>query len=288
MRRVVVIGANSYIGRSFYSYAAGSMQVALVSSRGGVWKGYDFSGVDSVVYAAGIAHRKQTRENLNLYFAVNTELAVEVAEHVKQAGVRQFVYLSSVSVYGKETGVIAADAVPAPKKNDAYGMSKFQAEQRLHAFQDETFDVLILRPPMVYGPDCRGNFAKLKKLVTVMPVFPDVCNQRSMIYIENLCEGIRQGIEERWSGIFLLQDPEYVNTTVLARLIAENLGVPFHASRLLGWVVIGLSPISVMLRKAFGSLVFQKKTSGAEPYQQFRLEEAVARSVGKIDENLDL
>lgn len=188
MKNVLVVGDTGYIGRKFCAYKLDGLHVDGISSRHNSWKEAKLEQYSCVIYAAGMAHCKQTSENRERFFQVNTALPIEIAEHAKAAGVQQFIYLSSLSVYGMRTGVIRETDIPHPREEDAYGVSKRSAEVSLLRMSSDNFHVLIVRPPMVYGPGCRGNFQKLIKLVRILPVFPRVNNARSMIYIQNLCE----------------------------------------------------------------------------------------------------
>lgn len=159
MKKILITGANSYIGTSFEKYMAQwpeKYQVDTVDMIDGTWREKDFSGYDTVFHVAGIAHQKETQENAELYYKINRDLAFDTAVKAKTDGVKQFIFLSSMSVYGLETGVITKETVPTPKSN--YGKSKLQAEELLNGLADETFKVAILRPPMVYGKGCKGNY----------------------------------------------------------------------------------------------------------------------------------
>ena len=175
MKKILITGANSYIGVSFETYLKENYpdeySVDTVDMIDGTWREKDFSGYDTVFHVAGIAHQKETSENESLYYKVNRDLAVETAEKAKREGVKHFLFLSSMSVYGVETGVITKDTLPCPKSN--YGKSKWQAEEKLGEMQSENFCVSLLRPPMVYGKDCKGNFQTVVKIVKKFPIFPN-------------------------------------------------------------------------------------------------------------------
>jgi len=256
MKKILITGKDSYIGTSFEIYAKEKgYEVDTVDMIDPSWREKSFSEYDAVFHVAGIAHRKETDENRELYFRVNRDLAVETAKKAKADGVGQFVFLSSMSVYGLESGVITRKTTPAPK--NAYGLSKLEAEQEMEHLSDEAFRVCVIRPPMVYGKDCKGNFQTVVKLVKKLPVFPRVNNKRSMIHVDNLSRFVLLCIDRGLSGVYLPQNKEYVNTTDMAAKIAAALGKKVFFSRILGLGVRLLAPIVSMAKKAFSSLVYE-------------------------------
>lgn len=258
MKKILIIGANSYIGSSFRTYLGqfpGEYAVDALSVRDDRWEQADFSRYDILLDTAGIAHRKETPENASLYYRINGELTGKLAEKAKREGVRQFVFLSSASVYGKLEGTLTKDTTPAPQSH--YGKSKLQAEKVLRTLHDNRFTVAILRPPMVYGAGCKGNYQTLVKLAGIMPFFADYKNRRSMVSIENLCRFLKDIIDTGAGGIYFPQDPEYVCTCQMIRQIAESQG---RRCRLLPvWnPCIGLLKRTTSKgKKAFGDLVYE-------------------------------
>lgn len=261
MKRILITGAGSYIGESFSRYINENFpqeyQVCTVDTIKSSWKDTNFSRFDCVFHVAGIAHRKETPGNASLYYTVNRDLAAEVARRAKNAGVKQFVFLSSMSVYGIETGTITRSTQPNPKSN--YGKSKLEAEQQLTQLASDGFTVTVLRPPMVYGKGCKGNFQSVVKLVKKLPFFPKVKNFRSMIYIDTLSAYVEHCIRQQQGGLHLPQNPEYMNTTDMAASIAQSLDKDLYLSPLLGFCVKLLIPFVKPARKAFGSLVYEQE-----------------------------
>lgn len=258
MKKILISGAGSYIGISlerFLSRWPEQYQVDTLDVIGESWKSADITGYDAVFHVAGIAHQKETAENRHLYFEVNRDLAVEMARKAKSAGIPHFIFMSTMSVYGRESGVITPATQPDPK--NGYGQSKLEAEEAMHAMEDQHFRVAVLRPPMVYGKNCRGNFQTMKKLVEKSPVFPAVKNQRSMISIDNLCSFVRLAVDEQLCGTFFPQNREPVSTTAMARIIADTLGRRVWFSRLAGIAVQALAAVYPTARKAFSSLTYE-------------------------------
>lgn len=256
MKRILVTGADSYIGTSLEGYLRGKpYTVTTLDVRDTGWSDFSFSGYDTVLHVAAIVHQKERPEMEELYYRVNRDLAVKAARKARAEGVRQFILMSSMSVYGTDTGVITPETVPQPVS--FYGKSKLAAEELIQKEADEHFRVCILRPPMVYGPGCKGNFQTVVKLVKKLPVFPQLRNERSMICIDNLCEFLKLCIDNCESGLFFPQNREYMQTSQMARTIAGKLGKRVFFSRLAGLAVRLLVPVLPVAKKAFGSLVYR-------------------------------
>lgn len=258
MKKILITGVGSYIGTSFEKYLNSYSDNYLIESVdmiGDDWKNKDFSGYDVVFHVAGIAHIKETEENRQLYYDVNHIKAFETAKKAKESGVSQFVFLSTMSVYGVNTGVITKNTNTNPQ--NAYGKSKLMAEKDITSLMDDNFKVAIIRPPMVYGKGCKGNFNSVLKLVMKFPFFPKIHNERSMIYIDNLCEFVRMIIESGESGIFCPQNKNYVCTSDMAEIISKKYGKKIFFSRILGFICKIFMPFVSIIRKAFGNLIYK-------------------------------
>ena len=174
MKKILITGANSYIGTSFECYLRENYPndyvIKTLDMIDGNWKNYDFSNYDTVFHVAGIAHAdvgNVSKETEKLYYQVNCDLAYETALKAKEANVKQFIYMSSIIVYGEsapygKTKVITKDTKPSPA--NFYGDSKLQAEIKLSPLQDDSFNIAIIRPPMIYGKGSKGNYPMLSKL----------------------------------------------------------------------------------------------------------------------------
>ena len=280
MKKILITGANSYIGVSFENYMnqwADEYSVDTVDMIDGTWREKDFGGYDAVFHVAGIAHKKETKENSEIYYKVNRDLAVETAKKAKEDGVKQFIFLSSMSVYGMDTGVITKDTVPTPKSN--YGKSKLQAEEGINALSSDDFKVCTLRPPMVYGKDCKGNFQTVVKIVKKSPVFPRIKNERSMIYIDNLASFVKLCVDRELCGLYFPQNKEYVTTVDMAKGIAAKLEKKRYFSYLLGCGVFVLRPFVSMAKKGFGTLTYLNTEELDYSYCVVDNEESIKRSI---------
>lgn len=265
MKKLLITGAGSYVGVSVARYLSRwpeRYSVDTVDMIGEGWKTADFSGFDAVLHVAGIVHQKDSKNDpaqKELYERVNTRLAIETAQKAKDEGVKQFLFMSSASVYGLDAPVgkivtITADTPLRPKDN--YGISKAKAEEGLQVLADDSFKLAILRPPMIYGKGCKGNYQTMAKLAKKLPVFPWVDNRRSMLYIENLAEFIRLLLEDEAEGVFCPQNNEYVNTSDMVNLIAHANGKGILLVKGLTWALKLLHPVTDIADKAFGSLCY--------------------------------
>lgn len=237
MKRVLITGANSFVGMNIEKWllkGSEAFQVDTVDTMNDAWKKAELSKYDTIFHVAGIAHVDPKPEMAPLYYKVNLDLAIDVAKCAKEAGVKQFIYMSSKIVYHASKS-LKGDVVTRetePKPNDFYGDSKLQAENGLHELECESFKVVIIRPPMIYGPGNKGNLPRLGWLATKVPVFPAWHNKRSMLFIDNLAEFVKQAILRELSGTFYPQNAEYSDTVEIVRQFAKEHGHKIWISKL--------------------------------------------------------
>ncbi len=284
MKKILITGANSYIGCSFEAYAkkyyAADFEVDTVDMIDGAWREKDFSLYDSVFHVAGLAHAdvgNVSEEVKQKYYAVNTDLTIETARKAKAEGVKQFVFMSSMIVYGG-LECISQDTEPAPA--NFYGDSKWQADKGIRELQSPEFCVTVLRPPMIYGKGSKGNYPLLAKLAKKLPIFPKVNNKRSMLYIENLCEFLCLIMKEPRAGVFFPQNSELVNTSDMVKQIAVANGHKIWVTSLLTpFVALGMKmpgKIGGLCKKAFGSSYYELEMSECGfSYRVYKLEDTI-------------
>ena len=285
MKRILITGANSYIGTSFEKYVSQwpeKYETDTVDMIDGSWRKKSFAGYDAVFHVAGIAHSdngKISEEKEKLYYSVNTDLTIETAKKAKEDGVKQFVFMSSAIVYGESAPIgkqkIITKETPVSPAN-CYGDSKVQAEKGLKGLEDDRFKVVILRPPMIYGKGSKGNYPVLVKVAKKLPLFPYVGNERSMLYIGNLVEFVRLMIENEERGTFWPQNVEYSNTSELVRMIGAAHGKKVRLVKGFGWLLKLMSHFTGLVNKAFGSLTYEKSMSEyKEEYRKATLAESI-------------
>ena len=277
-KKVLVTGTRGYIGTSFQQYIEkinGNMpqdlwHVTFVSVRDKKWQDLDLSEYDVILHTAALVHKKEQPDMEMQYHDVNYVLTKELAEKAagdvaaynQKTGEKrtiQFVFLSTMSVYGVVTGRIDKDTKPNPK--NFYGKTKLMAEEALLAMETEQFLVTIVRPPMIYGKDCTGNYRLLEKLATKIPFFPKTQNERSMLYIDNLSEFLRLAIVNQATGIFCPQNGEFVNTSKMVEFIRKSYGKSGVTVPGFGWLLKILAGKISLFGKVFGTLTYEKDMS---------------------------
>lgn len=300
-KRVLITGVGSYIGQSFIDYAKKyypeNFEIDELDMMGDSWREYDFSSYDIVYHVAGIAHAdvgNVSEETKEKYYAVNTDLTVEVAQKAKTEKVKEFIFMSSMIVYGESAPygkkkVIDEHTVPAPA--NFYGDSKLQADVAVRELADDSFKVIVLRPPMIYGRGSKGNYPVLVKLAKKLPVFPNVDNERSMLYIENLCEFLCQVMLVREikqnATVLIPQNAEWTNTSAMVEEIAKVNGKTIVTMKILKpAVAIGSmipGKIGGMTNKAFGNSCYAHEISvySGMAYQRITLCNSIVRSTEK-------
>lgn len=226
MKKVLVIGQNSYIGNKFTQYVntyyKESISVEQISGSTGEWQDEEFSNYDIILHLSAIVHQRENPKLIDVYDKVNHLMAVDIADKAKKSEVKQFIFMSTAAVYGNNVTYITKDTVPNP--TTYYGKSKLAAEEDIIKLQTKEFKVAIIRPPMVYGEGCKGNYAKLVKLARYTTVFPKVNNKRSMIHVDVLVKFIIKLINEVSSGYYHPQDERYVNTSEMIVKIRKESG----------------------------------------------------------------
>lgn len=288
-RKVLITGAGSYIGESLAAYCREyypNIDITIIDMVDGSWREKSFEGFDTVFHVAGIAHADAghaDRVTINKYYSVNTDLAIETAEKAKKSGVLQFIFMSSMIIY--EGGRIDEHTVPKP--SNFYGDSKWQADKGVRALQSPDFHIAVLRPPMIYGKGSKGNYPILAKIAKKLPIFPDIDNERSMLFIGNLCEFVVQLALSGESGVYFPQNPSYTKTSKMVTAIADEAWHPITVTKLLNPVVRIASHIpgkaAGLVNKAFGNrtYAFRLSTYAGLEYQIYDIYTSITLTEGK-------
>lgn len=289
MKRILITGAGSYVGESVRIYilktAPENFEVDTVDTMGDNWKKADYTRYDVVFHVAGIAHVNADPKMKPLYYKVNRDLTIEVAKHAKAAGVKQFIFMSSQIVFHEsqslKTEVLTKNTKENP--NGFYGDSKLQAESGIKPLEDDNFKVCILRPCMIYGPKAKGNFPRLARLATKTVVFPEWHNRRSMLYIDNLAEFVKQAVLRGLSGTFYPQNRELADTVEIIRFFAKEAGHKVWISKLLNPFVWLGSFVLQPVNKMFATYYYDPEMSQMDfEYQLVSFEESLQRIAASL------
>lgn len=284
-KRILITGKNSYVGQSFSDYCNENepdFVIDSVSVRGDEWQTLDFSLYDTILHCAGIAHNSSDSKLEDLYYQINRDLTVAVAKKAKAQGVKQFIFMSSMIVFGNDpSGKTYITAETKPNPDNFYGDSKLQAEIGLEKLQSDDFNITIVRPPMIYGKGSKGNYPLLAKLAKKSPVFPNYPNRRSMLYIGNLCRFISLLIKHNDAGKFHPQNAEYVQTSEMVKLIAETYKHKIFMPKAFNFIINKMFSLNI-IKKVFGELYYNQELSRYKDrdYQKFDLKQSIELTEG--------
>lgn len=260
MKKVLIIGANSYIGKSFCQYVSTRCKNDIVayktSASDDSWKNENLMNYDAVLMLSGIVHKKENKSLEDIYDKVNHKLAVQIAKAVQASGVKQFIFMSTAAVYGSKVKHITKHTVPNP--TTYYGKSKLAAEKDIMKLKSDKFLITVVRPPMVYGEGCKGNYPRLVKLARMVPVFPEIHNKRSMIHIDELNKYLAMLIQNEKGGVFHPQDKDYVDTCDLVINIRKGMGKNTWVTGAFNQVIYLLSRYIKSLNKMFSDYYYDK------------------------------
>ncbi len=220
MSKLLLTGSNGFIGSYFKDHYSNNYKITTFSFLNESLDELDLEATDIVVHLSALVHQMGGASKEE-YRKVNITQTLELAKKAKQSGVKHFIFMSTVKVYGEETNsVYREDSECNPE--DEYGKSKLEAEKMLQKLGNDTFKVSIIRTPIVYGEGVKANILNLINLINKVPVLPfaNIQNRRSMVYVGNLCAIINRIIEVGRSGIFLASDDRNLSTSELIRFIA--------------------------------------------------------------------
>ena len=223
MKSIIMTGANGFVGSYFKSKYADKYNIQTFSFLKDDFNSLNVNHTDVIIYLSALVHQMggATKEE---YEKVNVTQTLELAKKAEESGVKHFIFMSSIKVYGEETNVAYSETSTC-KPKDVYGKSKLKAENELRKLESDAFKVSIIRTPIVYGYGVKANIKNLMSLIQKVPLLPfgNIQNKRSMIYIGNLCHLVDVIIEKKESGVFLAADDKPLSTTKLIELIAQEL-----------------------------------------------------------------
>ena len=266
MMKILVIGKNGYVSTSFQKYMKRYPEIIVdtISARCDKWKEHSFKGYDAVFNTTGLAHDDARKGTDEQFMALNRDLPFGLASKAKEAGVRTFINMSSMIVYGEMSELGKEELITditIPKPSGIYGKSKLAGEKAILSLENETFKVAIIRSPLIYSENAVDNFLKLTEYARKGFIFPDINNKRSMIYSENLCELVKLIAENNGAGIYYPQQEEYICTSKLVYDVAKNARHKLHLTKIFNPIIYSMSKKKVFFRKVFGSLAYDMEIS---------------------------
>ncbi len=234
--KLMILGGDGYLGRMFISLQTAFTDMTIVSrspifpERRGIVlpdlhsipDGF-FRGIDVVVNCLGVAHRNDII-NRKLFYSINRDLTLFLARAAQTQGVRKFVQMSSIAVYGLCDHIsIASPLNPITH----YGKSKAEADRGLLSLEDSRFSVLIVRPPMIYGKDAPGNYDKLLRVVKALPVLPflDATGTHDLLHVNTFVTLIEKAVARDASGVILIKDDHPLSMKELVDFILSSLNM---------------------------------------------------------------
>ncbi len=236
---ILLTGGNGFIGSYFQNNYGDVYNISTFSFRNDDINKLDLKNIDTIVHLSALVHQMGGASK-EAYFEINVNNTLELAKKAKKANVKQFVFMSSVKVYGEESNTPYTETTKCEPQDD-YGLSKLAAENKLKDMEDTNFTISILRTPIVYGYGVKANIANLINLVNKVPILPfsNIQNRRSMVYIGNLCHLLDTIIRQQSSGIFLAADDQALSTSKFISMISKAsnknnylIKIPFFESLL--------------------------------------------------------
>lgn len=285
--KILIVGKNSYIGDHIDKWLSDrGCAVSQLDALKDDWMTFDYSGFNTIVHVAGIVHQPNCQD-WDLYKRVNADMPVAIAKKAKESGVKQYVFFSTMGVYGVDKkltpNIIDADTPLAP--DDMYGKSKLMAEKGLRKLQDNQFKIVCVRPPSVYGKGCRGGYISgFKSIVKLLPIIPQayINVKQSFIYIDNLSELVYQIVVNNLDGVYCPQDDKSVSANELLQAIALGIGKKYRSSSFLG-IFVRLICFMPIVKKAYGGIAYDTNLSTINKinYVVVPFEEGIRRTMEK-------
>jgi nucleoside-diphosphate-sugar epimerase len=222
LESLLITGGSGFIGSSFIKKYKEKYNIHTFSLQNSLIINLNLGQIETILHCAALVHQKK-KYSYEKYYNINTDYPVKLARLAKNNGVKQFVFISSIAIYGEDKERLDENSIFNPITH--YGKSKLDAEKQLLDLKDEQFKVSIIRPPMVYGRNAPGSISSLVRLVRYLPVIPlgGINNKRSFAYIDNLLHLINEVIIQQKDGVFFASDDKAINTSYLIKQIANGL-----------------------------------------------------------------
>lgn len=276
MTKILITGKSGYISNELAIYFKKiKMDVDVISVRNLSESQIDLSSYDVVIHAAALVHQKK-QKSIEEYYKVNRDLTADLANMCKKNGVKHFIFFSTMNVFGVQKGEIKQSTSKKPITH--YGKSKLAAEDLLIKKFSSDFTLSIIRPPMVYGKKCKGNYNSLSKLAKLTPVFPNLNNKRSVLYIENLCFSLEDIILNNKKGFFHPQNKEKVSGFEIIKQIRSEYGKNTYEVNFFNPIISFLCKKSSVFQKVFGDLTYSNDLSKHNIQKFIRFDESISKT----------
>jgi UDP-glucose 4-epimerase len=239
MKKILITGSNGFVGSYFISKYKNNYDLKTFSFLKDDISRLNYKDINIVFHLSALVHQ-MGGASAEEYEKINVIQTLQLAKKAKESGVKHFVFMSTVKVYGEETLNKYSENFNCNPEDD-YGESKLKAEKLLLELESDNFKVSVIRTPIVYGYGVKANIKNLINLINKISILPfeNIENKRSMVYIGNLCHLVNEIIIQQQSGIFLASDDQSLSTSRFIQLIAKNLDkkiylikVPFFESLL--------------------------------------------------------
>lgn len=220
MMKLLLTGSNGFVGSYFKKYYETIYDIQAFSFLKDNFEALHVRGVNTVVHLSALVHQ-MGGASAEEYEKINVAQTVQLATKAKEAGVKHFIFISTVKVYGEENDEVYTESFTC-KPQDEYAESKLKAEDELCKLEDSNFEISIIRTPIIYGYGVKANIRNLINLIAKVSILPfgGINNKRSFVYVGNLCAMIDKIIETGESGTFLASDDRALSTTEFIKLIA--------------------------------------------------------------------
>ena len=222
---VLITGSTGFIGSYFINQYSSQFVVNTFSFLRDNFDTLKLDGIDCVVHCGALVHQMKREPSYDEFFDSNVNHTLQMAIKAKANNVKQFIFISTIKVFGEESKKIFDENSPTSPKDD-YGLTKKIAEEKLFELEDKNFKVAILRLPLVFGPGVKANFRSLINIVNQFKILPlgSINNKRSIVFVGNVCHYIFQIIKLRERGIFIANEDESFSTSELINQISKALG----------------------------------------------------------------
>lgn len=223
MKRILLTGANGFVGNYFLKKYSSSYEIITFSFLNDNFVNLDLSNIDVVIHCSALVHQMKGA-SWEQYEKININQTIQLADKAKKSGVKHFIFLSTIKVYGEESNKHCYEN-SRTNPTDYYSISKLKAEDSIRNIESSNFKISVLRCPLIYGAGVRANFANLINLIKKASILPfkNIKNKRSLVFVGNVCFILHRIIFLEKRGIFLSVDDKALSTTDLIQIIAKYL-----------------------------------------------------------------